>query len=518
MRRRLEAVLDRADAGHDRRVGRGPEDAVEPPHPERRRAEVVTRRRRGSDAVGRRAGAHVARDHAALELQAVGELHRRRGREVRVRRGLEERSVHADARRADARFAVPVGHGDGHARIVTGGAAVARVDFPRLRREREERRAERRRAVEVRLFDVARADRLDAALFVSAAPRDGVRLEARRAVAEGERVAARREAELVGGRRRDVEREARGVAGRLSRIRLAGERRVVAADAVLPAVGQAAVEADRGLESAAAPVVAEATSVIVLTSPATTRLIGTDAVTRPPPEPLPAPTLSSGDAGCEAVFSGPGSIPSSRRTSVGRRSRSSHIVDGDRRRPACRRLPVSESETAEIWSTAAWCQSRCMRGLEAALVRDELVDTGGRRRQHEGAVGRGAHPRQRGVAEVVRDDEHAGDRGLLVTHDTGDRRSRRRERSAGGRDEQQGEQRDRGTACRHEPGPKVQLRSIDFLVVNCHRLGDSWTLQLGSQGPYSSSVSEGPAFVPGKGVSSSRADISTRPQPGRSSR
>ncbi len=144
------------------------------------------------------------------------------------------------------RLAMPVGHRDGHARVLGRRAAVAGVDFPRARGEREERRAESRRAVEIRFFDVARGDRLDAALFVAPAPADRVGLEARGTVSEGERVAARREAQLLGRRRRHVESESRRVAGRLAGILLAAERRVVAADAVLPAVGQAALKADHG--------------------------------------------------------------------------------------------------------------------------------------------------------------------------------------------------------------------------------------------------------------------------------
>ena len=169
----------------------------------------------------------------------------------------------------------------------------------------------------------------------------------------------------------------------------------------------------------------------------------------------------------------------SRSTSAGSRSRRSQTLDAVERPRAFAARGSELIATALTCSDAAWCQSRRSAGRKPSLVGDQVVDADRRRGQDERAVGRGARARQRGVAEVVEDDERARDRLS---------RWRTTPEIGGAGDASTGEGagaamaiRRRCTAARTTrtlaigavsyAGPEGPARSIGFRDVNCHRIG-----------------------------------------------
>ncbi len=314
---------------------------------------------------------------------------------------------------------MPIRHRHRHPRRVVDRSGIAGVDLPRARRDREEGRPESRRPVEVRLLDVAGADRLDAALGGPVTPAHVVALEAGRPVlAEVDGVAVRGDADPGERRRRNVEGQAGRIsAGRvdraLGRIRHGG---VLAAQIVFPAVRQAALDAEvragKGRVSASD----------VRDGPDLTR----DQAVEPDPVERSGGRLGhllEGDLAEDVGRHAVAQVPEGRRGRGGAgaaaRGREPDLDGADALRD---RLVPEAHERRE----------------EPLLVGDQVVDADGRGREDESAVGGGAGPRQSRVAEVVEDDDRAGDRLLEVPDDAGDRgRGRRR----GGGDRARSEER-----------------------------------------------------------------------------
>ena len=292
---------------------------------------------------------------------------------------------------------------------VRGRPVVAAVDLPRAGGHREDARSERGRPVEVGLLDVTRGDRFDAALFGAAAPADGVRLQMRGLVAEGQGVASRRQPDLLGLGGSDVEREPGGVARRgLARNVGVSETRVVSRDAVAPAVRKPAVQPElRARERAGRRLRADIRDRLELS--------GQDAVEL---DSLLGRRRGVGALLDRELAQHVGGQPVAKVPDRGRRRRrlragGSALAgqrDRDRRDLLQRRLMPQPLQG----------------GFEPALVGDEVVDADGRRGQDERPVRRRARAVERAVGQVVEDDEHARDGSLEVTHDTGDRRRGRR--------------------------------------------------------------------------------------------
>jgi hypothetical protein len=301
---------------------------------------------------------------------------------------------------------------------------------------REDARAERRRAIEVRLLDVAGGDGFDAAFLGVPAPAHAVRLQVRGLVAEGQLIAARREADLLRGGRVDVEREPRGVARRrLARHVGVAQPRVVARDAVVPAVRKTAVEAElRARERSGRALRAHVGDRL--------QLAGEDAVE--------LDALFGRRRSVRALLDGElaqhvGGQPVAQVPDRGRR----RAV----RRVAAALLGERDRDGRELLGRGLVPQP-LQSGLEAALVRDQVVDAHRSGRHDERSVFGRARAVERAVGEVVDDDEHARDGRLQVTHDTRDRgRGRRaRVRPPACRCEQHGPERGGDSAPIHRQG------------------------------------------------------------------
>ena len=285
--------------------------------------------------------------------------------------------------------------------------------------------------------------RFDVALLLAAAPRDGARLERCRALGEGERVVARREREVLVGRRRDVDGETGGVSGGpVARHVHVSEARVVARDAVLPAVGQAAVQAElrprqrgrrrrRGFRDRAKLALDQLVERHALGR--RRRLVG-DLFDRDLAQHV----------GRQAVAH----VPDRLGRGLGRGHRA---------------LARQRDRHRRHLGSPGLMPQPLHRRLVAALVRDEVVDAGGRRGEHEGAVARRVHAHERAVADVEEDDEHARKGSLGVTHDTGNRRrGRRTSEGQPAEDEPEGRSGQDGHMPFHKPGPRVQARKYRF--------------------------------------------------------
>ena len=303
-----------------------------------------------------------------------------------------------------------------HARRVLGRTGVAGVDLPRARGDREEGRAERRRPVEVRFLDVARADRLDAALGGAAAPAHVVALEARRRRRRSDSVLRRVERRSCSAG--DVETSRARPAALPVVVSTARswprsrQRRRTRRDAVFPAVRQAAVHAEGGAREGA------------WTAAGDVRHDGLRTLTRD--QAVERGAAVERRRGRRVVRQTPrGRSRGGRRPAS--RSRRSQSVDGRRGAPGSRPAAASVI-TTELTRSGMRPGARAARapGRKPLLVGDQVVDADGRRREDERAVGRGAGPRQRRVAEVVEDDERAGDRAAR-----GDARHRRSGGAAG---------------------------------------------------------------------------------------